>query len=120
MAFVGGSKGGGLAVPPTTDVCLHLRTFVPRLIFINVIGAASMFAGMRGMHGQMLSGGSLGGSSISTLGGFSHHLPSSLPLPPERKPPTPLPALPPTTSITSSTGTPTTSTPVHSYYNHIM
>ncbi|CAH2103748.1 unnamed protein product [Euphydryas editha] len=84
-------------------------------------GAASMFAGMRGMHGQMLPGGSLGGTSISGLGGFGHHLPSTLPaLPPDRKPPTPLPTLSSPVSISSTPATPTNSTPVHSYYDHII
>lgn len=79
-----------------------------------------MFAGMRGVHGQMLSGGSLGGSSISSLGGFGHHLSSPLPALPDRKPPTPLPALPPPAPIASAPATPSTSTPVHSYYDHIL
>ncbi|PZC81852.1 hypothetical protein B5X24_HaOG211865 [Helicoverpa armigera] len=70
-----------------------------------------MFAGMRGVHGQMLSGG----SSITGLGGFG--LSSSLPaLPADRSkvysspPPTPLPTLPSPASV------PTPGPPPSSYY----
>ncbi|CAH2035520.1 unnamed protein product, partial [Iphiclides podalirius] len=76
---------------------------------------------MRGVHQQMLSGGSLGSSSIGGLGGFGHHLSSPLPtLPPDRKPPTPLPALGPSTSLASTPAPPATSTTIHSYYDHII
>ncbi|CAH0703770.1 unnamed protein product [Spodoptera exigua] len=78
--------------------------------------SAPMFAGMRGVHGQMLSGG----SSISSLGGFG--LSSPLPaLPPERKvysspPPTPLPTLPSPASVPTPGPPPTSSSSVHTYY----
>ncbi|XP_072930303.1 uncharacterized protein [Epargyreus clarus] len=104
--------------PPSASPPRHeLSDLIPNYQYAvtNDHGTASMFAGMRGVHGQMLSGGSLGGSSIGGLGGFGHHLSSPLPaLPPDRKPPTPLPALPPPASITSTPTTPATST----YYDH--
>ncbi|KPI91829.1 hypothetical protein RR46_08255 [Papilio xuthus] len=84
--------------------------------------AAPMFAGMRGVHQQMLSGGTLTATSISGLGSFGHHLTTSLPtLPPDRKPSTPLSGLgPPPTSLPPPVPPPSTSTTVHSYYDHMI
>lgn len=96
-------------------------------IFIKIFrllysGAAPMFAGMRGVHQQMLSGGTLTATSISGLGSFGHHLTTSLPtLPPDRKPSTPLSGLgPPPTSLPTPVPPPSTSTTVHSYYDHMI
>ncbi|XP_041987572.1 forkhead box protein F2-like [Aricia agestis] len=74
----------------------------------NDHGSSSMFANVRGVHGQMLPGGSL--NSVG-LGGYMTSLPA---LPPDRKPPTPLPALPPASIA------PTPSTSAVHYYDHLI
>ncbi|XP_039763503.1 forkhead box protein F1-A-like [Pararge aegeria] len=97
--------------PPASSPPRQIQDIIPSYQYAvtNDHGAAPMFPGMRGVHGQMLSGGSLGGGSISGLGGFGHHLSSPLPAPtPDRKPPTPLSSLP---QSSTPTAIPTTSSP---------
>ncbi|XP_026756766.2 forkhead box protein F2-like isoform X1 [Galleria mellonella] len=117
----------GYRPPPSSPPSHHdLPDLIPNYQYAvtNDHGTTPMFAGMRGVHGQMLSGSTLGGSSISGLGSFG--LSSSLStLPPERKvyttpPPTPLPTLPSPASLTTTPAPPaTTSASVHSYYEHM-
>ncbi|XP_053624651.1 forkhead box protein F2-like isoform X1 [Plodia interpunctella] len=109
-----GAVEPGYRPPPTTPPAHHeLPDIIPNYQYAvsNDHGSAPMFAGMRGVHGQMLAGG----PSIPGLGGFS--LPSSLPPLPERKvyatpPPTPLSTLPSPPSITPTATTTT-------YYDHM-
>ncbi|XP_069365202.1 forkhead box protein F1-like [Maniola hyperantus] len=98
--------------PPPSPSRQNIQDIIPSYQYpvSNEHGAASMFPGMRTVHGQMLSGGSLTAGSISGLGGFGHHLSSPLPAPtPDRKPPTPLSALPPSAAIAQTSVPPTTS-----------
>ncbi|XP_013179133.1 PREDICTED: forkhead box protein F1-A-like [Papilio xuthus] len=111
--------------PPSSPPSRHdLPDILPNYQYAvaNEHGAAPMFAGMRGVHQQMLSGGTLTATSISGLGSFGHHLTTSLPtLPPDRKPSTPLSGLgPPPTSLPPPVPPPSTSTTVHSYYDHMI
>ncbi|KPJ09029.1 hypothetical protein RR48_15170 [Papilio machaon] len=105
---------------------LNLEQFIPSpkpsTCYHDLESAAPMFAGMRGVHQQMLSGGTLTATSISGLGSFGHHLTTSLPtLPPDRKPSTPISGLgPPPTSLPTPVPPPSTSTTVHSYYDHMI
>ncbi|CAH0578287.1 unnamed protein product [Chrysodeixis includens] len=109
----------GYRPPPASPPPHHeLPDLIPNYQYAvaNDHGTTPMFAGMRGVHGQMLSGG----SSISGLGSFG--LPSPLPaLPPDRKvystpPPTPLPTLPSSASVPTPGPPPSSSTTVHTYY----
>ncbi|XP_049886351.1 forkhead box protein F2-like [Pectinophora gossypiella] len=103
------------ASPPHHD----LPDLIPNYQYAvaNDHGTAPMFAGMRSVHGQMLSGGSLSTSAITGLGGYG--LSTPLPaLPPDRKPfatppPAPLPALPASASLAATSSAPSTSTYYH-------
>ena len=105
-----------LRIPMTSCTACSKRLPHADMITLLCAGSAPMFAGMRGVHGQMLSGG----SSISGLGGFG--LSSPLPaLPPDRKvysspPPTPLPTLPSPASVPTPGPPPSSSSSVHTYY----
>ncbi|KAJ0183699.1 hypothetical protein K1T71_000122 [Dendrolimus kikuchii] len=113
-----GSMDPGYRPPPSSPPPHHdPPDLIPNYQYAvaNEHGSAPMFAGMRGVHGQMLSSG----SSISGLGGFG--LSTSLPtLPPDRKvystpPPTPLPALPSPASIAPTPVPPPSSSSLHYY-----